>query len=816
MQRALRIITIALLLAVGGWLALRAGTPAPEGAARRDALAALAPARPRATGIESSAAPEPGSVAPVRVNLQAVPVGANTADGLHAQWLRGEVDLTETESILSAAEIAALQERALALPPSPALVAASAEAGSEAPVLGVGWPSLNYLAAGGWVPPDPELAVGRTHVIAVVNSAFAIYTKSGALVGGPYDFATFMGANPNCADYFAFDPNVLYDEETGRFVLGIDSNGVYYCLAATASANPLGDWNVYDFLVGSGARFFDYPHAAVGDQYIFAGANIFTNSFLESRVYAFDKMAMYAGDDASWAVKPLPASSFTPIPMAVHGYDQGTWYTGANHYFITNHNYNGVTNRIWRWANPLGGGTPVAVGTVNLQSYTGVTAGLPVNAPQQGSSASIQANDWRPHDFEYRNGFAWTVDTIACNPGSGTVNCLRWAKIDPATATIVDGGVYAHNGQHRIFPNLAVNACGDMAVGYTKTSATIFPGVFVTGREDGDPPGTLQAEALIQAGTVAYTAFDGSPHRWGDYTGMTIDPDGERFWYLGQYSANTGTTSGRWATYIRAVSYPDCDTGGAPSADLSAKSGGSVGGLTYQAADIISYDAGDDDWSMLFDASDVGISANTQAFARQDRAAAPDLLYLAFAGNQAISGLRTIARHDVVLFTPTALGNTTAGSFSLYFDGSDVGLTTTSEYIDALGLSEDGRLLISTTGVAAVPRPGGGTLKAQDEDVLAFSPISTGANTAGTWALYFDGSAALPGLAAEDVTGFYDDPAGDDLYISVSNGFDFGGGLTGGAGDILRLTPSGGSYTATLAWTGETVDYGVIDAFEIN
>ena len=33
----------------------------------------------------------------------------------------------------------------------------------------------------------------------------------------------------------------------------------------------------------------------------------------------------------------------TPQPMHFHGWNQGTWPTSANHYFFTNHNYNGDT-----------------------------------------------------------------------------------------------------------------------------------------------------------------------------------------------------------------------------------------------------------------------------------------------------------------------------------------------------------------------------------------------------------------------------------------------------------------------------------------
>ena len=806
-----RIAVIVALVALGAWLAVRAGAPAPESSARRAALSAFAPGRPLAPSTSTEPAPQSGTVAPTTVSLADVPTGVDPANSLYARWQRGEVDLTETEGLLPPAEIAALQEEALSLPAMPPQAAPPT---TQAPVPGAGWPSLDYNDGSG-VPPDPELAVGPNHVIAAVNSAFEIYNKSGTLVGGPYGFANFMSDVPNCVD-FDFDPNAIYDEAADRYVLGIDINGEYYCLAVSATNNPLGDWYVYGFHVASGSEFFDYPHAGVGNEYIFAGANIFTSSFLESRVYAFDKGDMYAGNPADWASRDLPTTEDTPIPLHLHGWAQGTWNSGANHYFITDYDYNGATYRVWRWSNPLSN-APAAVGVVDLEDYTGVVGGYPIDAPQSGSSAKLQANDFRPQDFEYRNGYAWTAYTFSCNPGGGTVNCVRWAKIDPATATIADAGVLATTGQHRIFPNLAVNRCDDMAIGYTKTSTSMFPGVFAAGRQASDPAGTLQAEVQLQAGAITYTAFDGSPHRWGDYTGMTIDPDGETFWYLGEYSKNTGTTNGRWATYIRALSFDECGGGGPGptelSVDLSANAAGSAGGVAFANTDILHYDGATDTWSMLFDASDVGITKNVTAFYRQDNSGSLDTFYLVLAAKQNVPGVGAVTPQDVIRFTPTSLGPTTAGTFALYFDGSDVGLTTTAERIDALGM-DGNRLLISTTGAAKVPRSGGGSINAADEDVIAFTPTTTGATTAGTWATFFDGS-TVPGLAAENVAGFWDDPAGGNLVISVLNAFNLSG-VTGDNDDLIGLTPSGGGYTPSIVWNGDDVGFNfAIDAFEM-
>ena len=564
----LRISLVVVLLIAGVWLVGRQVAPAAESAARQDAVLQAAPGGRAQVDPNAPPLPEMFMVEPTTVDLRTIPAGVYDPNNQFDRWQRGEIDLTENESIVSEARAAELREEALRLPPSANIDDATAVTAngpiSGAPTAGVSFDSIYYnecCGGGGNVPPDPELAVGPNHVIAVVNVAFEIYNKSGASLVGPTTFASFMAADPNCTG--VFDPNAIYDEEAGRYILGIDADGTHYCIAVSQTGDPTGNWNLYSFPTATGNEFFDYPHAGVGRDAIYMGANIFTSSFLESRVYAYDKWAMYSGQAAAGVVKDLPTTEDTPQPLHLHGWAQGTWPTSGPHYFFTETDYNGSDYSVWSWANPFTNTSPTKVGnTLNLNAYTGVTAGLPVNVPQSGGS-TVQGNDYRPQDFEYRDGYAWSVSTIACNPGGGTVNCLRWVKVNPATATIADAGVYSSAGQHRFFGDLAVNACGDMALGYTKSSTSMWPGIWYTGRKAADAAGTLQAEAELKAGEIAYTAFDTVPRRWGDYTEMTIDPAGTTFWYLGEYSRSAGTsTSGRWGTWIGSFSYNDCVPGG--------------------------------------------------------------------------------------------------------------------------------------------------------------------------------------------------------------------------------------------------------------
>ena len=52
-----------------------------------------------------------------------------------------------------------------------------------------------------------------------------------------------------------------------------------------------------------------------------------------------------------------------------------------------------------------------------------------------------------------------------------------------------------------------------------------------------------------------------------------------------------------------------------------------------------------------------------------------------------------LAKGKVVKFTATSLGGSTSGSFELYLDGSDAGLTVAGEDVDAVKLMDDGRML---------------------------------------------------------------------------------------------------------------------------
>jgi len=217
---------------------------------------------------------------------------------------------------------------------------------------------------------------------------------------------------------------------------------------------------------------------------------------------------------------------------------------------------------------------------------------------------------------------------------------------------------------------------------------------------------------------------------------------------------------------------------------------GTAGGLSVANEDIVAF--GGAGFQRYFDGSDVGLGdfvLDAFAFLNETE------LLLSFSDPGSVPGIAgTVDDSDIVKFTATSLGENTAGTFSLYFDGSDVGLTTSAEDIDALEILPDGRLLISTRGVVSVTGVSG-----EDVDLLAFTPTSLGPNTLGSWALFFDGSqASLSGGGGEDVDGIAVDAQGK-LHITTTGSFAVPG-LSGRDEDVFVFTPSApGSSTGIYA-----------------
>ena len=148
-------------------------------------------------------------------------------------------------------------------------------------------------------------------------------------------------------------------------------------------------------------------------------------------------------------------------------------------------------------------------------------------------------------------------------------------------------------------------------------------------------------------------------------------------------------------------------------------------------------------YSRIFDAAgtrSAGLagSANIDGYDRVD----DTHFYVSFATDTAVPGLGTVQDEDVVYFNGT--------SWSMYFDGTARGLTSSNQDLDAINVS-GGVLYFSTVGNTA-PTGVGGT--ADDADIYRWN----GSSFARVWDASVNGlpgAADVDGLVMVDNTHFY-------------------------------------------------------------
>ncbi|MBP7998497.1 MAG: hypothetical protein KA314_16085 [Chloroflexi bacterium] len=551
------IVVVGVIGAVPQGVPPRGASQAPAGSLNISRQTAAA--NPNTFAITDTIRFDP--VLPITVNLVDLPPATAFDTWEH----QGNLGPNEAD-ILPLEQWAQQEAQALNLPPSDKVIQVwDAAAPSSEPLLG--FDTLDYSQccgpSGGLTPPDPVLAVGTNHVMVAVNKAFAIYDKNGASLLGPITLsALFAGTGSGCGTA-PFDPELLYDEKDNRYLLIADGGGTALCVAVSQTGNPTSGWYVYTFNTGTG--FFDFPQAGIGRNELFVGANNYGAPGGVGQIYAIRKADLYAGVGAAAIMRTINPSltNPSPTPAHLHGFDQGTWPTSGPHHILVHH-YDDDVYTLYAWDAPFGANNLTSVAVFDLTATTGIPAGTPLIMPQKnGADIGGRPNqgriDSRQWDLEYRNGFLWTTMHISCNPGYGSVNCIRWAKIEPNSGSIVQYGVLGSNGTYRAYPDLMVDRFGNMAMVYARMSSDSYPGAFFTCRSGTIYPAQVWLEGVVKGGEVAYTSFpsDVPPYRWGDYMTMTIDPDGETFWAIGEYSKDIPNEA-HWGTYVVAFTYEQC------------------------------------------------------------------------------------------------------------------------------------------------------------------------------------------------------------------------------------------------------------------
>jgi hypothetical protein len=441
----------------------------------------------------------------------------------------------------------------------------------------------------GCSPPDPDVDVGPNHVVEMVNLHFQIFNKTGtALTPVAPNNTLWAGFGGACQTQNAGDPIVLHDQMADRWLLtqftSSPVGGLYYnCVALSTTADPTGSY--YRWAFSNGNNFPDYPKYGVWPDAYYINTRDFLNGSSQNGLtnYAIDRAAMIAGNPnptvISFGLRP-------PIPTYVWGDGllpsdmDGSRLppAGSPNYFVGTMDAGGPYSAPQDainffefdadFANPPNSTfqQTATIPTAPFDSVPAFCSGRncvpqPATANRLDHLGYRQRPTWR---LAYRNyGTHESLVTNQSVEASPTMSGIRWYELRSPdnNPTIYQQGTYAPgltDQIHRWMGSIAMDGSGNMALGYSASSATLFPSIRYTGRLATDPLGEMpQGEGSIVEGTGSQTGSQ----RWGDYTTLHIDPvDDCTFWYTNEYIPVT--SSNGWRGRMGAFRFAECSSGG--------------------------------------------------------------------------------------------------------------------------------------------------------------------------------------------------------------------------------------------------------------
>ncbi len=444
-----------------------------------------------------------------------------------------------------------------------------------------------------YIPPDTDGDVGydpvtgKKYYVQYINTAYAIWdvtdptpTRLITATGN----ALWFGFGGICEASNDGDPIVLFDQLSNRwlmsqFALPGGTDGFHQCIAISQSGDPTGAWYRYDFLLST-TKLNDYPKFGIWPDAYYMSINQFNSSgtaWLGAGALAFERQRMLQGLSAQMIYFDLfsvNADFGGQLPSDWDGMTPPP--AGAPNYFVEVDDDSVApalgpdAMRLWKfhvdWTTPANStfgvnGTPNY--TMTVSPFTQICPTTRSCVPQPGTSSRLDAiGDRVMFRGAYRNinGHETLVVNHTVDAGSSRAG-VRWYEVrDVGTAPVIyQQSTYAPaDTEHRWMGSIAMDHVGNIALGYSTASSTVFPSVRYTGRLASDPLGVMaQGESSIISGTGSQTD---SAARWGDYSSMTLDPvDDCTFWYTQEYYAVTSARD--WQTRIASFKFPNCTLG---------------------------------------------------------------------------------------------------------------------------------------------------------------------------------------------------------------------------------------------------------------
>ena len=410
-------------------------------------------------------------------------------------------------------------------------------------------------AASNSQPTDPAGAVGPNHYIAVTNTAFRIFDKSGNPLTPQLSPDPAIFPNGGCCDLTA-----SYDNVADRWVLSFLGNGAQ--IAVSTGPDPVNDgWTTYTY-----ASVIDYQKLSVWHDGYYMTDNANGN------FHVFERDEMLAGNPnaqlvslslPTWQSDGFDAPQFFNLshdtnvtgPATIVHMADDSWFS------VSEDDHLKLWNVTMDWSNPSNSlvTNPVRLGVdINGVADGTVTpfistfdGGSFSNLTQPGGQ-DIDALQWiimnqaQFRKFPTHNSaiFNFVVDT---DGSPGELAGIRWYELRQTAEgqpwTIYQEGTYvAPDGRHAWNASMIMDSQGNIGMGYTSMSGpntpnTVRVGSYFTGQlAASSGTGVMDvSEGIIMAGDAN---IPGST-RYGDYSKIDVDPaNDKKFWFVNELMQN--------------------------------------------------------------------------------------------------------------------------------------------------------------------------------------------------------------------------------------------------------------------------------------
>jgi hypothetical protein len=332
---------------------------------------------------------------------------------------------------------------------------------------------LDEVDSGGWVPPDPWVAVNSTYVIQVVNSIVRVSNRLGTEISSTPSWALFGLPSGQ----FSSDGRIIWDATHGRWVassLSFDESFTNNFLAVAVSdgTDPTAGWSTY--LIYFGDLFPDYPSLASSTDKIVVADDLFDgvsfNPYMD--INTFTWASILAGGAVTY-------NYCDPDPILMHPRAAQVLSPSADIHLIME---SAVDGSQW-YARVKGAGACTLTSFVDKTQLALDPLVLPPD-PRQSPGSTIgvggAAVDERPTDAVWQNNKLWWVSTIPVSYDAGATQNDGVALWNATTATT---GVPTAGTMQAVMPGDGIDAFmggigmtrnGTLVTIYSQSSATDF------------------------------------------------------------------------------------------------------------------------------------------------------------------------------------------------------------------------------------------------------------------------------------------------------------------------------------------------------